>query len=273
MGATVPRGPSSTRGSELLKPPAAMTESRSAASHVGPAEEPRSLRVAVSPYLFRGMLVGMGAVAVGIHRLTGNQRLAWDFAKARARTLERMLGVRVQVTGLEHVATGGPFVFTPNHQSHLDILALLGHLPGPTRFVAKQSLWQHAVVGAVLDSLGMVPIDRDSSADAVAALNRVRAEGQSFVVFPEGTRSRDGRLGEFKKGAFVLAIRLGLPVVPVACRGTRRLMPRGSRLTVIPGEIELVVERPIPTAGLRFEDRDALAAQARAAIARHHTGW
>jgi len=129
------------------------------------------------------------------------------------------------------------------------------------------------VVGAVLDSLGMVPIDRESSADAVAALNRVRAGGQSFVVFPEGRRSRDGRLGEFKKGAFVLAIRLGLPVVPVACRGTRRLMPRGSRLTVIPGEIELVIERPIPTAGLRFEDRDALAAQAREAIERHHTGW
>ena len=78
---------------------------------------------------------------------------------------------------------------------------------------------------------------------------------------------------EFKKGAFLLAIRLGLPVVPVVCRGTRRLMPRGSRLTVIPGEVELVVERPIPTAGLRFEDRcDDLAARVREAILRHHTG-
>jgi 1-acyl-sn-glycerol-3-phosphate acyltransferase len=184
-----------------------------------------------------------------------------------------MLGVRVTVTGGEHVATGGPFVYTPNHQSHLDILALLGHLPGATRFVAKQSLWRHKVVGAVLDSLGMVPIDRESSAEAVAALNRVRDEGQSFVVFPEGTRSRDGRLNEFKKGAFVLAIRLGLPVVPVVCRGTRRLMPRGSRLNVIPGDVELVIERPIPTDGLRFDDRDALSAQVREAILRHHTGW
>jgi 1-acyl-sn-glycerol-3-phosphate acyltransferase len=251
-----------------------MTESRSAAaSRVGPAEETRSLRVALSPYLFRGMLVGMGAVAVGLHRITGNERLTWNFAKARARTLERMLGVRVTVTGGENVATGGPFVYTPNHQSHLDILALLAHLPGATRFAAKQSLWRHAVVGAVLDSLGMVPIDRDSSAESVAALNRVHAEGQSFVVFPEGTRSRDGRLNEFKKGAFVLAIRLGLPVVPVVCRGTRRLMPRGSRLNVIPGDVELVIERPIPTHGLRFEDRDALATQVREVILRHHTGW
>src|SRR5262249_1723081 len=102
MGVAAPRGPSSTRRSKLLKPARAMTESRSAASHVGPAEEPRSLRVALSPYLFRGMLVGMGAVAVGIHRLTRNRQLAWGFAKARARTLERMLGVRVQVAGLEH---------------------------------------------------------------------------------------------------------------------------------------------------------------------------
>jgi 1-acyl-sn-glycerol-3-phosphate acyltransferase len=251
-----------------------MGDTRSAAADAADGEiEPRSLRVALSPYLFQSMLVGMGAVAVGIHRLTGNQRMAWRFAKARARTLEWMLGVRVTITGREHVAAGGPFVYAPNHQSHLDILALLGHLPGAVRFAAKQELWRHPVVGAVMDSLGMVPIDRENSTEAIAALNRVRDEGQSFVVFPEGGRSRDGRLRDFKKGGFVLAIRLGLPVVPVVCRGTRRLMPRGSRLTVIPGEIEIVIERPIPTTGLRFEDRDALAAQARAAIEKHHTGW
>jgi 1-acyl-sn-glycerol-3-phosphate acyltransferase len=234
--------------------------------------EPRSLRVALSPYLFRGMRVGMGGVAVGIHRLTGNRRMAWGFAKARARTLERMLGVRVTVTGREHVVSGGPFVYTPNHQSHLDILALLGHLPGAVRFAAKQDLWRHPVVGAVMDSLGMVSIDREDAPAAIAALDRLRDDGQSFVVFPEGGRSRDGRLGEFKKGAFVLAIRLGLPVVPVVCRGTRRLMPKGSRLTVIPGEVEIVIERPIPTTGLRYDDRDGLAAAVRAAIERHHTG-
>jgi len=240
-------------------------------------EEPRrgeggGLRAALSPFLFRGMLVGMGAVAVALHRLTGDRELTWRFAKARARTLARMLGVRVRVQGREHLAAGGPFVFTPNHQSHLDILVLLGYLPGRTRFAAKRELWRHPVVAAVLDTLGMIPIDRDEPERAVEALNRAGRD-ESVVIFPEGRRSPDGQLGEFKKGAFVLAIRAGLPIVPVVCRGTRRLMPRGSRLAVTPGEVEIVIAPPIPTAGLDYADRDALAARVRAAIEEHHLGW
>jgi 1-acyl-sn-glycerol-3-phosphate acyltransferase len=239
----------------------------------GVSAEPTGLRVALSPYVFRGMLVGMATVAVAMHRATGSRDLAWRFAKARARTLAWLLGVGVEMHGREHLAGGGPFVFAPNHQSHLDILLLLAHLPGRTRFAAKKELWRHPVMGAVLDTLGMVPIDREHPEESVAALKRAAGEHDSFVVFPEGTRSRNGELLPFKKGAFVLAIASGLPIVPVVCRGTRRLMPRGSRLTVVPGTAEIVIEAPIPTAGLRYEDRDALAARVRAAIERHHTGW
>jgi 1-acyl-sn-glycerol-3-phosphate acyltransferase len=235
--------------------------------------EARGLRVALSPYLFRSMMVGMAAVAIGLDRVTRRRELTWRFAKARARDLAKLLGVEVTVRGAEHLAAGGPFVLTPNHQSHLDILALLGFLPGRTRFAAKREMWRHPVVGGVLDTLDMVPIDRENPEVAIAALAKTDGAAGSLVVFPEGTRSRDGRLREFKKGAFVLAIRAGLPVVPVICRGTRRLMPRGSRLTVVPGPVEVIVEAPIPTAGLRYEDRDALAAEVRAAIERHHTGW
>src|SRR2546426_9644808 len=98
---------------------------RAAAVGAEARRETRGLRVALSPCLFRGMLVGMAAVAVGLHRATGSRDLAWRFAKARARTLTWMLGVGVRVHGLERLAGGGPFVFTPNHQSHLDILVLL----------------------------------------------------------------------------------------------------------------------------------------------------
>jgi 1-acyl-sn-glycerol-3-phosphate acyltransferase len=235
--------------------------------------EVRGLRAAISPYLFRSMLVGMGAVAVAMDRTTRNRELTWRFAKARARNLLGMLGVDVTVIGSEQVARGGPFVFAPNHQSHLDILSLLAHLPGRTRFAAKKSLWRHPVVGAVLGTLDMVPIDRDDPRAAVEALQRTDATAGSVVVFPEGTRSRNGQLLPFKKGAFVLAIEVGMPIVPVVCCGTRRLMPRGSRLTVVPGPVELVIEEPIETSGLTYDDRDDLAAQVRTAIERHHTGW
>jgi 1-acyl-sn-glycerol-3-phosphate acyltransferase len=244
-----------------------------------PAEEPtfiratRTLRVALSPHLFRGMLIGMAAVAVGLDRVTGRRDLTWAFAKARARTLADWLGLEVRMTGLERIAEGGPFVFAPNHQSHLDILVLLGFLPGPTRFAAKHELWRHRVLGAVLDTLGMVPVNREQPEGALDALRRAAADGGSMVIFPEGTRSRTGVLLPFRRGAFSLAIGAGLPIVPVVCRGTRRLMPRGSGFTVLPGEVEIVIEHPIPTAGLSPEDCEALAARVRAAIERHHTGW
>jgi len=129
------------------------------------------------------------------------------------------------------------------------------------------------VVGAVLDTLGMIPIDRERPERSIAALNGAAAEGQSLVIFPEGTRSRDGRLLPFKKGAFVLAIEAGLPVVPVVCRGTRRLMPRGSRLVVLPGEVEVVIGTPIATTELTYADREGLATRVRSVIEEHHTGW
>jgi len=134
------------------------------------------------------MLVGMGAVAVVLHRVTGDRELTWRFAKARARTLTRMLGVRVRVEGREHLAAGGPFVFTPNHQSHLDILVLLGYLPGETRFAAKRELWRHRVMGAVLDTLCMVPIDREHPERAAT---RLRAEGRGQPPQPTAPTLED----------------------------------------------------------------------------------
>lgn len=236
-------------------------------------EETRGLRVALSPYLFRGMLLGMGAVAVALYQVTRSRGRTWEFAKARARTLAWMLGVEVDVHGAEHVAEGGPFVLASNHQSHLDILCLLGFLPGETRFAAKKNLWRHPIMARILDTLEMVPIDREQPEQAIGALDRAARKRQSIVIFPEGTRSRNGSLQPFKKGAFALAIASGMPIVPVTCRGTRRLMPRGSRLTVVPGKVEIVLCPPIPTNDLRYEDRAALSSQVRAAIEAHHTGW
>lgn len=242
-------------------------------SRIAAVGDPRGLRARLSPYVFRGMLVGMAAVAIVLHRVVGSRDLAWRFAKARARTLEWMLGVRVTVHGLGHIDPDRAYVFAPNHQSHLDILALLAHLPGRVRFAAKTSLWRHPVVGAVLDTLGMVPVDRDRPESAIKAMARASGVAESIVVFPEGTRSRSGRLLPFKKGAFVLAIRTGMPIVPITFVGTRRLMPKGSRMAVLAGPVEMHVHEPIPTAELDYDDRDALAARVRHAIAGPYTGW
>lgn len=214
-------------------------------------------RTAINRVLFRGMLFTMGSIAVGLYRVHPNKNVAWRFAKASARALARLCGVRVRVRGLERL-TDGPYIFTPNHQSHFDIAALLGYLPGNNRFVAKKELFREPVLGLVLRTMGMVPVDRDDSASDIARFRRLGEGGYSTIIFPEGTRSLDGRLLPFKKGAFVAAIELGFPVVPIVCRGGHAVMPKGRYLSIYPGTVDLVILDPIPTTGMTYADRDRL---------------
>ena len=115
--------------------------------------------------------------------------------------------------------------------------------------------------------MGMIPVDRDDPLASIERLNRLKLDGFSVIIFPEGTRSPDGALLPFKKGAFVAAIHLGVPVVPVVCKGTTRIMPKGKYLSILPGEAEIVVLEPIPTTGMTYEDRDRLLEQVRGRIA------
>jgi len=218
------------------------------------------LRVFVNRFIFRAMLFASGVVAIGLYQV--NRKLAWRFAKLQARNLVRLCGVRVRVRGLEHFPLG-PCVVTPNHQSHFDIAALLGYLPGNNRFAAKKQLFQEPILGAVMATLGMIPIDRD---DTEASIERLRALRQSIIIFPEGTRSQDGRLLPFKKGAFVAAIELGVPVVPVVCKGTAEIMPKGGYLSILPGDVEIVVLEPVATSGMGYDDRERLSALVRQRI-------
>jgi 1-acyl-sn-glycerol-3-phosphate acyltransferase len=187
-----------------------------------------------------------------------DRRTAWRFAKAQARNLASLCGVRVEVRGLERLDAARPFMFTPNHQSHFDIAALLGYLPGFNRFAAKRELFDEPILGAVLRTMGMIAIDRDNPFDAIERLGKLKADGYSTIIFPEGKRSRDGQLLPFKKGPFVAAIHLGVPVVPVVCKGTGRVMPKGQYLSIVPGKVELVILDPIETTGLTYDDRDRL---------------
>ena len=228
------------------------------------AAEPTRFRIALNRFLFRAMLFSSGLVAIALYRVS--RPLTWRFAKLQARNLMRICGVRVRVRGLEHLGRE-PYVFAPNHQSHFDIAALLGLLPGVTRFATKREMFAEPILGAVLRTIGMVAIDRDDPSASIERLQRVTLDGGSLVIFPEGTRSPNGELLPFRKGAFATAIQLGVPIVPVVCKGTTRIMPKGKYLSILPGRAELVILPPIATVGLRYEDRDGLRETVRAQIA------
>jgi 1-acyl-sn-glycerol-3-phosphate acyltransferase len=173
------------------------------------------------------------------------------FAHACARAWSWLIlkttGVRVAVEGLDRIVPGTTYVFVSNHQSIYDTPVIFASLPYQLRIIAKASLARFPVLGWHLRRGGHLFVDRDRP-DRAGILRRWRAlvsEGVSLIIFAEGTRSWDGRVGRFKAGSFLLAIEAGLPVVPVAVINTRRVMPKG-RLRTEPAEVTLVVHQPIP---------------------------
>ncbi len=185
----------------------------------------------------------------------------------------RTAGVRFTV---ERAAAppDGPVVFVVNHRSHFDIPVLWLALGRPFRFVAKRELARIPFFGWALRLLGHVIVDRGDSAAARATMERAVARvrgGVSVLVFPEGTRGEPSRFAHepvapFKKGGMILAIKAGVPIVPVAIAGTERILPKHA--TVIrPGTVRVTIGRPIPTTGLTEEDRTRLTDEVRAVIA------
>ena len=171
-------------------------------------------------------------------------------------------GARLELEGFEAIDCSRPYIVVANHQSMIDICALFRALPLPMRFVLKQELARVPFVGAYARAMGMVFIQRQSVRAASRRLHDAAAifrDGQSLCAFPEGTRSRDGRIGPFKGGVFKLAIETGVPILPVAIDGSGQILPAAG-FRVRPGTIRLRVGQPIETAGLSASDRQALAA-------------
>lgn len=144
----------------------------------------------------------------------------------------RAARIRVDVSGVEHVPPGRSVIFMANHVSNLDPPALLGVLPGRTSIPLKKELMRIPILGTALRMAHFIPVERGKSREAavatIAAYAAVLAEGLHITVFPEGTRSLDGRLSAFKKGPFFLAHQTLAPIVPVAISGTERMMRKGS---------------------------------------------
>lgn len=182
--------------------------------------------------------------------------------------LLRLFRVRVATPGRGSLPRG-PAVYAANHASSLDILVVLAQLPVDVRIVYKRSLSLVPLLGWSIALGGHIPIDRSNPFRArrslARAAERIRA-GTSVLVFPEGTRSRDGAVGHFKRGSFSLAIEAGVPVVPVSIAGVKQVVPRGL-LSLRPGRVTLRVHPPIGVLGLSRDDAEGLAEQARRVVA------
>ena len=215
-----------------------------------------------------GFLLTHTPLAVVAEMVRPGRGHAARIASRGARRLMRVLGVRFEVLGLERVPPGAGCVFTANHRSHFDIPALLAALPS-ARFAAKQELFAQPVLGAAMRALGVIPIDRENPEVAKRALElaaRSPGGGGSLVIFPEGEEAEPGQMLPFKAGAFVFALRTGLPVVPVAIHNTAAILPRGDALAISSGRVVVEILDPIETRVLGAEDRGRLAAQVRATL-------
>jgi 1-acyl-sn-glycerol-3-phosphate acyltransferase len=180
----------------------------------------------------------------------------------------RAVGVRVRVLGLERIPAG-VCLFVANHTSSADAPAVVGAIPRRVALILKESLFKFPIVGQAFSSAHFVPVNRSAHDSAVASVEKateILRAGQSFLIYPEGTRSPDGRLQRFKKGAVVMAINAGVPIVPMVCSGAHRIMEKRS-LVIHPGEIVVEFLAPIESAGYSIEQRDILNERVRAAMA------
>lgn len=208
---------------------------------------------------------------VVVGRAAGAGRRFFDWAHGTwSRTLLAAGGIRVAARGVEHLDRGGPQVLMANHQSLLDILALFQALPVSLRFVAKMELSRIPLFGAAVRRAGHVFIDRSNPTQAVEAMReageRMKREGLTLGLFPEGTRSRDGELRPFRRGTFVLAIETQTVLVPVAVHGGPGILRPGDR-RLEPGTLHVRCGEPVLLEGMDRDDRDELLRDTRDAVA------
>jgi 1-acyl-sn-glycerol-3-phosphate acyltransferase len=211
--------------------------------------------------------VVLGALSIGSSLVDSSGRFAHGCARLWAWLILATTGVEARVRGRERLRRDAVYVFVSNHQSIYDIPVIFWHLPFQMRIVAKDSLANFPVWGWHLRRTGHVLVNRKHpGAITLKRVARLMRQGVSLVVFPEGTRSPDGRLSRFKGGVFLLAIEAGLPIVPLSVDRTRYVMRKGRRMTC-PGVVDLTVHEPIATSGLAPDQAKGLAQRVQEIVA------
>lgn len=178
-----------------------------------------------------------------------------------AKSICTAAGVSVSVSGTEKLDSARPYIFAANHQSQFDIFALQGFLGVDFRWLAKKELFQVPIWGPAMRKAGYIPVDRSRGRQALKSLDEAAqkiAAGTSVIIFPEGTRTPNGMMQDFKAGAMVLAIKSGVDIVPVAIKGTYEILPKG-RLLMNQGNVTIRVGEPIATKDRTSKDKHDLA--------------
>ncbi len=190
---------------------------------------------------------GIAAILVSLFDPSGN--LSHRVARIWAKWILFVSRIKVTITGMSHVDPSKSYIYMPNHLSNFDIPVLLAYLPVQFRWLAKAELFKIPIFGYAMKRAGYISIDRSNRRSAFESLIRTAEalrRGVSVLIFPEGTRSRDGELAPFKKGGFVTAVEAGVPIVPVIITGTWEIMSKDG-WRVKPGAVSLAIKAPIET--------------------------
>jgi len=218
------------------------------------------IRSAILVVLAVAVTAFMSTCAFVFPLLSPGENKVHKIANLWARMLLWLANTRVDVIGGQNVLPDKPQIFMANHQSDFDILIVLAHIPGQFRWIAKKELFKIPVFGKAMRNAGYIEIDRQNHEKALKSLDEAAEkirEGKSVVTFPEGTRSRDRKIKPFKQGMFHLAIRAGVPIVPISILGAHEIMPKRS-LKVRPGKITMIIDRPVDVSGYTIETRAQL---------------
>ncbi len=209
-----------------------------------------------------------GTIAIIISFFTHSGNPVHIIARIWARSILFVSRIKVTVNGFANIDPSRSYAYMSNHQSNFDIPILLAYLPVQFRWLAKAELFKIPIFGRAMRGAGYVKIDRFNQESAFESINeaaRKMKNGVSVMIFPEGTRSRDGNIRPFKKGGFVMAVDAGVPIVPVILLGTWPIMDKSS-LRINTGEVSLNIETPIATTGYTRDTKDDLIESVRTVI-------
>jgi 1-acyl-sn-glycerol-3-phosphate acyltransferase len=210
---------------------------------------------------------GSLSLLVSLFSSTGNSQhlIARDWAAM----LLRIARVKAHVEGVERIAPGGSYVFVANHRSYFDVPVILPHIGVQFRFLANQNLFSIPFIGYHLTRAGHIPVNSSNARESLHSMSEaariIQKRGVSILLFPEGGRTY-GEMGPFKDGAAYIAIKAGVPIVPIGLTGLESIMPRGSA-TIRGGKVTMRIGEPIETLDLTLQDRTALTQTLRTRVA------